>query len=38
MAGSLPRFGQRRMAACEQLVGRYRYLVRSCVQRYKPRP
>jgi len=34
MAGSLPRLGQRRMAACELLVVRYRYLVRSCVQRY----
>ena len=34
IAGSLPRFGQRRMAACELLVVRYRYLVRSCVQRY----
>ena len=34
IAGSLPRFGQRRMVACELLVVRYRYLVRSCVQRY----
>jgi RNA polymerase sigma-B factor len=34
IAGSLPRSGQRRMAACELLVVRYRYLVRSCVQRY----
>lgn len=34
IAGSLPRFGQRRMTACELLVVRYRYLVRSCVQRY----
>src|SRR5580693_10286481 len=29
IAGSPPRFGQRRMAACEPLVVRYRYLVRS---------
>jgi RNA polymerase sigma-B factor len=34
IAGSLPRSGQRRMVACELLVVRYRYLVRSCVQRY----
>jgi RNA polymerase sigma-B factor len=34
MAGSLPRSGQQRMAACELLVVRYRYLVRSCAQRY----
>ena len=34
IAGPLPRSGQRRMAACELLVVRYRYLVRSCVQRY----
>ena len=27
MAGSLPRFSPQRMAACEQLVGRYRDLV-----------
>jgi RNA polymerase sigma-B factor len=38
IAGSLPRFGPRRMAACELLVVRYRYLVRSCVQRYKRGP
>jgi len=38
IAGSLPRFGQRRMAACELLVIRYRYLVRSCVQRYSRGP
>ena len=38
IAGSLPRFGQRRMAACELLVVRYRYLVRSCVQRYNRGP
>jgi RNA polymerase sigma-B factor len=34
IAGSLPRFSQRRMAACELLVTRHRYLVWSCVQRY----
>jgi RNA polymerase sigma-B factor len=38
MAGSLPRSGQRRMAACELLVVRYRYLVRSCAQRYSRGP
>ena len=38
IAGSLPRFGQRRMAACEVLVVRYRYLVWSCVQRYNRGP
>jgi RNA polymerase sigma-B factor len=38
IAGSLPRFGQRRMAACELLVVRYRYLVRSCVRRYRRGP
>lgn len=38
IAGSLPRIGQRRMAACELLVVRYRYLVRSCVQRYSRGP
>jgi RNA polymerase sigma-B factor len=38
IAGSLPRFGQRRMAACELLVVRYRYLVRSRVQRYNRGP
>ena len=38
IAGSLPRFGQRRMAACELLVVRYRYLVWSCVQRYNRGP
>jgi RNA polymerase sigma-B factor len=35
IAGSLPRSGQRRIAACELLVGRYRGLVWSCVQRYR---
>jgi len=34
IAGSLPRFSQRRIAACELLVGRHRGLVWSCVQRY----
>ncbi len=35
IAGSLPRFSRRRIAACELLVGRYRGLVWSCVQRYR---
>ena len=35
IAGSLSRFSQRRIAACELLVGRYRGLVWSCVQRYR---
>ncbi len=38
IAGSLPRFSQRRAAACELLVSRYRDLVWSCVQRYKSGP
>ena len=38
IAGSLPRFGQQRMAACELLVVRYRYLIWSCVQRYNRGP
>ena len=38
IAGSLPRFSQRRMAACELLVVRYRGLVWSCVQRYSRGP
>jgi RNA polymerase sigma-B factor len=38
IAGSLPRFEPRRMAACEVLVVRYRYLVWSCVQRYNRGP
>jgi len=38
IAGSLPRFSQRRIAARELLVVRYRYLVWSCVQRYKRGP
>ena len=32
--GSLPRFSQQRITACELLVGRHRGLVWSCVQRY----
>jgi RNA polymerase sigma-B factor len=32
---SLPRSSERRAAACELLVGRYRNLVRSCVHRYR---
>jgi RNA polymerase sigma-B factor len=32
---SLPRSSERRAAACEVLVGRYRNLVRSCVGRYR---
>jgi RNA polymerase sigma-B factor len=35
---SLPRLSQRRIAACELLVSRYRDLVWSCVQRYKNGP
>ena len=38
IAGSLPRFSQRRMAACELLVVRYRDLVWSCVLRYNRGP
>ena len=38
IVSSLPRFSPRRMAACELLVGRYRDLVWSCVQRYKSGP
>ena len=38
MTGSLPRFSQRRITACELLVGRYRGLVWSCVQRYASDP
>jgi RNA polymerase sigma-B factor len=34
IVGSLPRASERRDAACELLVGRYRGLVWSCVQRY----
>jgi RNA polymerase sigma-B factor len=35
---SLPRLSPRRMAACEQLVGRYHTLVWSCAQRYRRGP
>ena len=38
IAGSLPRFSQQRIAACELLVGRHRGLVWSCVQRYRRGP
>jgi RNA polymerase sigma-B factor len=38
IAGSLPRFSRRRMAACELLVSRYRDLVWSCVHRYRDGP
>ena len=38
MAGSLPRISQRRIAACDLLVSRYRGLVWSCVQRYMRGP
>ena len=34
----LPRFSQRRMAACDLLVSRHRDLVWSCVQRYRYSP
>jgi RNA polymerase sigma-B factor len=35
IVSSLPRFSQRRIAACELLVSRYRDLVWSCVRRYR---
>jgi RNA polymerase sigma-B factor len=35
---SLPRSSERRAAACELLVGRYRNMVSSCVQRYSRSP
>ena len=38
IVSSLPRFSQRRIAACELLVSRYRNLVRSCVRRYSHGP
>jgi RNA polymerase sigma-B factor len=38
LAGSMPRSGQRRAAARDLLVARYRNLVRSCVQRYSRSP
>jgi RNA polymerase sigma-B factor len=34
IVGSLPLGSERRTAACELLVSRYRWLVRSCVRRY----
>ncbi len=38
ITGSLPRASERRAAACELLVARYRALVWSCVLRYRPGP
>jgi RNA polymerase sigma-B factor len=38
IVGSLPRDSERRAAACELLVSRYRWLVRSCVRRYRHSP
>ncbi len=38
LVGSLPRLSERRIAACELLVSRYQYLVRSCVQPYRGSP
>jgi RNA polymerase sigma-B factor len=38
LAGSLPESGERRAAARDLLVARYRNLVRSCVQRYARGP
>jgi RNA polymerase sigma-B factor len=38
IVGSLPHSSQLRVTACEVLVGRYRGLVRSCVQRYRTGP
>ncbi len=38
LAGSLPQSSQRRAAARDLLVARYRNLVRSCVQRYSHGP
>jgi RNA polymerase sigma-B factor len=35
IVGSLPRSSERRAAACDLLVGRYRNMVLSCVQRYR---
>jgi RNA polymerase sigma-B factor len=35
---SLPRGNQERNDACEQLIGRYESLVRSCAQRYRHSP
>jgi RNA polymerase sigma-B factor len=38
IVGSLPHSCERRAAACELLVGRYRNVVQSCVQRYRHGP
>jgi RNA polymerase sigma-B factor len=38
IVGSLPLASERRIAACEVLVGRYRGMVWSCVQRYRHDP
>jgi RNA polymerase sigma-B factor len=38
MVRSLPRSSERRAVACELLVGRYRNMVWSCVQRYRRSP
>jgi RNA polymerase sigma-B factor len=38
IVSSQPRFSQRRIAACDVLVSRYRDLVWSCVQRYRHSP
>jgi RNA polymerase sigma-B factor len=38
IVGSLPPSGERRAAACELLVTRYHWLVRSCVRRYLNSP
>jgi len=38
IVSSLPRFSQRRMAACDLLVSRHRDLVWSCVRRYTNGP
>ena len=38
IVGSLPRGSERRAAACELLVSRYRWLARSCVRRYRHSP
>jgi RNA polymerase sigma-B factor len=38
IVGSLPGGGERRAAACELLVSRYRWLVRSCVRPYLQSP
>ena len=38
IVGSLPRGSERRAAACELLVARYRWLVRTCVRQYLHSP